>query len=131
MNILFFLTSSCFRKPIHTNLYVYYNSLTLSSSKNRTSHILCSSNTFKMNWKQSTLPPYKMDTPFRNFHRRHFHQKLNHVMFYRVSIIILSPTIYLLVQLHHILHPSSLPMSSTKFLTIITLLPTTNILTDP
>ena len=47
-----------------------YNSCAPSSSKDsvirsltRRAHILCSPNTYKKNWTQSTQPPYKMDTP--------------------------------------------------------------------
>ena len=65
-------STSVYRKPTHTNLYVRYNSCAPSSSKNsvirsltRRAHILCSLNTYKKNWTQSTQPPYKMDTPDR------------------------------------------------------------------
>ena len=63
-------STSVDRKPTHTNLYVRYNSCAPSSSKDsvirsltRRAHILCSPNTYKKNWTQSTQPPYKMDTP--------------------------------------------------------------------
>ena len=61
--------TSVYRKPKHTNLYVRYNSCAPSSSKDsviisltRRAHILCSLNTYKKNWTQSTQPPYKMET---------------------------------------------------------------------
>ena len=63
-------STSVYRKPTHTNLYVRYNSCAPSSSKDsvirsltRRAHILCSPNTYKKNWTQSTQPPYKMDIP--------------------------------------------------------------------
>ena len=65
-------STSVYRKPTHTNLYVHYNSCAPSYSKDsvirsltRRAHFLCSPNTYKKNWTQSTQPPYKMGTPDR------------------------------------------------------------------
>ena len=65
-------STSVYRKPIHTNLYVRYNSCAPLPSKDsvirsltRRAHILYSYNTYKNNWTQSTQPPYKTDTPDR------------------------------------------------------------------
>ena len=58
-------STSVYRKPTHTNLYVRYNSCAPSSSNSKDSvirsltrraHILCSPNTYKKNWTQSTQP---------------------------------------------------------------------------
>ena len=62
--------TSVYRKQTHTNLHVRYNSCTSSSSKDsvirsltRLTHILCSPNTYKLNWTRSTPTPYKNGHP--------------------------------------------------------------------
>ena len=52
-------STSVYRKPTHTNLYVRYNSCAPSSSKDSVIRSL----TRRAHWTQSTPPPYKMDTP--------------------------------------------------------------------
>ena len=61
-------SKSVYRKPTRTNLYVRYNSCAPSFSKDsairsltRRAHILCSPNTYKKNWTQSTQPPYRVN----------------------------------------------------------------------
>ena len=63
-------STSVYRKPTHTNLYVRYNSCAPLPPKTVSSDRLqdelttyAPPNTYIKNWTKSTQPPYKMDTP--------------------------------------------------------------------